>query len=94
MSALANTEVNASGMMIQSTARMERKVIRHMKITTAYTVSSIFIWDFSITTLVAASIPALPAASLNSSVSVLYSAANSSTAAVTRDRVSALWSSR
>src|SRR5690606_18454021 len=44
--------------------------------------------------LVAASMPALPEASRNSRPSRLYCAAKVSTSAVTRLRVSALWSSR
>ncbi|MNJ72519.1 hypothetical protein D3C77_691770 [compost metagenome] len=50
--------------------------------------------DWAITSLVAASIPALPAASRNSSPSRLFSSANSSTAATARLSVSALWSLR
>ncbi|MCY1308296.1 hypothetical protein D9M70_582920 [compost metagenome] len=44
--------------------------------------------------LVAASMPALPAADMNCRVSLLFSAAKLSTVATTRLRVSALWSER
>ncbi len=50
--------------------------------------------DAAITSLVAASIPALPAASTNSRPSRLFSSANSLAAATTCSSVSALWSLR
>ncbi|MCY1505731.1 hypothetical protein D9M68_399530 [compost metagenome] len=48
----------------------------------------------AITSLVAASMPALPAARRNCRSSLLFSAANSSTALTARLRVAALWSLR
>src|SRR5699024_5453708 len=92
--ALPNTEVSISGKIIQAVAARERKVIKHMLITALYTAISIIISEAEITSLVAASITALPAANKNWYSSVLFFAANSSTAATAVLSVSALWSSK
>ncbi|MCY1452902.1 hypothetical protein D9M71_698620 [compost metagenome] len=75
-------------------AANERKVIMHMAATQMYTRIRMISSDCLMTSLVAASIPALPAASLNSRPSLLFSWANSCTACTARSRVSALWSLR
>ena len=94
ISALPITEVRISGSTIQMVAGTERKVIMHMTPTQMYTSTRMVSSELEMISLVAASIPALPAASLKVMSSVLYSAANSFTASVARVSVSALWSSR
>ncbi|MCY1370819.1 hypothetical protein D9M69_579270 [compost metagenome] len=88
--ALPSTEVSTSGSTMHKVAAHERKVIMHMTATQMYTRTRMVSSDFLITSLVAASIPALPAARMNSRPSLLFSLANSCTACTARSRVSAL----
>ncbi|MNP56383.1 hypothetical protein D3C76_1511060 [compost metagenome] len=88
--ALPSTDVSTSGNTMHKVAAQERKVIMHMTATQMYTRIRMVSSDFLITSLVAASIPALPAARMNSRFSVLCSLANSCTACTARSRVSAL----
>lgn len=94
ISALPSTEVRISGRTMQRVAAKERKVIMHMAATQMYTRTRMISSDCLITSLVAASIPALPAASWNCRSSLSFSAAKACTAATARSRVSALWSLR
>ncbi|MNG14394.1 hypothetical protein D3C81_2253860 [compost metagenome] len=71
-------------------ARQLRKVIRQNSVTAAYTYSSMVRLASRTTMLVAASIPAVPAASRNWRSAVLLSLANCSAIATTASRVSAL----
>ncbi|MNG17316.1 hypothetical protein D3C84_1012950 [compost metagenome] len=71
-------------------ARQLRKVIRQNSVTAAYTYSSMVRLASRTTMLVAASIPAVPAASRNWRSSLLFSLANLSAIATTASRVSAL----
>ncbi|MNE63088.1 hypothetical protein D3C80_1584170 [compost metagenome] len=87
-------EVSTSGNKATTVARQLRKVIRQNSVTARYTYSSM-VWLASRTTiLVAASMPAVPAASRNWRSGVLFSLANLSAIATTASRVSALWSLR
>src|SRR3546814_16083031 len=79
---------------MHSVAAQERKVIMHMVATQMYTRIRIVSSDSLITSLVAVSIPALPAARMNSRPSRLFSLAKSCTAFTARSNVSALWSLR
>ncbi|MNG12728.1 hypothetical protein D3C84_963610 [compost metagenome] len=88
--ALPSTEVSTSGSTIHRVAATERKVIMHIAATQMYTRIRMVSSADLITSLVAASIPALPAASRNSRPSLLFSWANSLTALTARSRVSAL----
>ncbi|CAH0290350.1 hypothetical protein SRABI112_04182 [Pseudomonas mediterranea] len=92
--ALPSTEVSTSGRTMQRVAAQERKVIMHMVATQMYTRIRMVSSDSLITSLVAASMPALPAARMNSRPSRLFSLANVCTAFTARSRVSALWSLR
>ncbi len=94
ISALPSTEVNTKGSTMHRVAAKERKVIRHMTATHRYTRIRMVNSADLITSLVAASIPALPAASRNCKPSLSWLSANALAAAVTRSRVSALWSLR
>ena len=80
-------------------ARILLKVSRQSSAVAPYTAKYMVIIPFSTSMLVAASIPALPAASKNStgrsaSGAVLYCSAKSSTTPITRLSVSALWSAK
>src|SRR5690606_36304689 len=94
ISALPRIEVRINGRTIQIVAGIERKENRHMKATHRYTRPSMVSSDLEITSLVAASMPALHDASRNSRPSLLCSAANSSTALTASLSVCALWSLR
>ncbi|MNP74008.1 hypothetical protein D3C76_1708140 [compost metagenome] len=87
-------DVSINGITAHSVARHERKVIRHSRITAPYTQISISRLACLTTMLVAASMPALPAARRNCTSSVLFAAANFSTCSTRRVSVSALWSVR
>ncbi|MNL57891.1 hypothetical protein D3C87_1814860 [compost metagenome] len=90
ISALPSTEVSTSGRTMHSVAAHERKVIMHITATQMYTRIRMVSSACLMTSLVAASMPALPAARMNSRPSLLLSLANSCTACTARSRVSAL----
>ena len=94
ISASASSEVSTSGSTATTTARQLRKVMKHSNDTAAYTRNSICRQAACTTALVAASMPAEPAASWNFTSALSFSAAKASTSAVTRVSVSALWSRR
>ncbi|MNH28252.1 hypothetical protein D3C79_884080 [compost metagenome] len=91
---MPSTEVSTSGRTMHRVAANERKVIRHITATQMYTRIRMVSSADLITSLVAASIPALPAASRNCRPSLSWLSANALATAVTRSSVSALWSLR
>ncbi len=70
ISALPSTEVSTSGSTMHSVAAKERKVIKHITATQMYTRIRMVSSACLMTSLVAASIPALPAANWNCSPSL------------------------
>ncbi|MNP07042.1 hypothetical protein D3C76_990510 [compost metagenome] len=89
ISASHSTEVSISGRIATRVARQLRKVIRQNSVTARYTSNSMRWLASRTTTLVAASIPALPAASRNCRSSLLLAWAKRSATAATCSRVSA-----
>ncbi|MNI63160.1 hypothetical protein D3C73_1185120 [compost metagenome] len=72
-------EVSISGSTVHTTARQDLNVMKHRAMTAAYTMNSICTFERFTTILVAASMPALPAALRNWILSVLWLVANCST---------------
>ncbi|MNT79396.1 hypothetical protein D3C72_2187260 [compost metagenome] len=94
INASARKDVTTSGSTATTTAFHERKVTKHSTTTAPYTMSSMVRHASLTTMLVAASMPADPAASRNLVSAVLLRWAKASMWPTTRARVSALWSRR
>ncbi|MNQ32925.1 hypothetical protein D3C85_463440 [compost metagenome] len=94
ISASQSTDVSINGTTATTTARQLRKVMKHSTITAPYTYTSMVRLASRTTMLVAASIPALPAASMNWRSPLLCSRAKAPATLTTCSRVCALWSAR